>query len=90
MPGNCGVTAEEQRRLDDRLDDAVARVYVARGFEASTWWRPVVAAAFLAALGCALVSGFGGVANSGQARVMRRMGKGTNAAFRWFCGFRAV
>ncbi|MEV0161297.1 hypothetical protein [Nonomuraea fuscirosea] len=82
-------TAEEQRRLDDRLDDAVARVYVERGFEASTWWRSVATLAFLAAVGCAPAAGFGRVANSRQARVMRRIGKGTNAAFRLFCAFRA-
>ncbi|MEU1721556.1 hypothetical protein [Nonomuraea sp. NPDC005692] len=83
------VTAQEEQRLDDRLDDAVARIYVERGFEASIGWLPVAVAALLAALVCALTSGFGKAANSRQARVMRRAGRGSAAAFRWFCASRA-
>ncbi|WP_344471696.1 hypothetical protein [Nonomuraea monospora] len=83
------VTPEEQRRLDDRLDAAIAQTYVERGFQASTGWLPFAAAAFLAALGCALSSGFGVAANGRQARVMQRAGHGSVAAFRWFCASRA-
>ncbi|MEV0145695.1 MULTISPECIES: hypothetical protein [unclassified Nonomuraea] len=83
------VTAEEQERLDDRLDDAVAKTYVERGFEASTGWLPIVAAAFLVALAGALAAGLGEAANARQARVMRRAGNGSATAFRWFCAFRA-
>uniref|UniRef100_UPI003F4917C5 FtsX-like permease family protein n=1 Tax=Nonomuraea bangladeshensis TaxID=404385 RepID=UPI003F4917C5 len=79
------VTAEDQRRLDDRLDDAVAEIYVERGFEAPLGWLPVAAAAFLIAVFCALTSGFGPDANTRQARVMRRAGDD----FRWFCASRA-
>lgn len=83
------VTVQEQERLDDRLDDAVAATYVERGFEASTGWLPVVAAALLIALACALAAGFGMAANARQARVLRRAGNGSATAFRWFCAFRA-
>ncbi|MDF2705058.1 MAG: hypothetical protein K0R62_710 [Nonomuraea muscovyensis] len=83
------VTAQEQQRLDDRLDDAVAEIHVERGFEASTGWLPFASAAFLAALACALASGLGKAANGRQARVMRRAGNGSAAAFRWFCASRA-
>ncbi|WP_433508724.1 hypothetical protein ACQP2T_32550 [Nonomuraea sp. CA-143628] len=83
------VTAQEQERLDGRLDDAVAKAYVERGFEASTGWLPVVAVVLLVALGCALSAGFGKAANARQARVLRRAGDGSVAAFRWFCSFRS-
>ncbi|WP_379489696.1 hypothetical protein [Nonomuraea rubra] len=83
------VTPQEQQRLDDRLDDAVAEVHVERGFQASTGWLPFAAVAFLAALACALASGFGKAANARQARVMRRAGNGSAAAFRWFRASRA-
>ncbi len=83
------VTVQEQERLDDRLDDAVAETYIERGFEASTGWLPVVAAAFLIALACALAAGFGKAANARQARVLRRAGNGSATAFRWFCALRA-
>ncbi|GGK83656.1 hypothetical protein Ppa06_42840 [Planomonospora parontospora subsp. parontospora] len=83
------VTVQEQERLDDRLDDAVAETYVERGFEASTWWLPVVAAALLTALACALTTGFGSAANARPARLLRRPGNGPGVAFRWFCAFRA-
>ncbi|MGP4101764.1 hypothetical protein [Nonomuraea sp. KM90] len=83
------VTVQEQERLDDRLDDTVAEVYVERGFAASTGWLPVVAAALLVALGCALAAGFGKAADARQARVLRRAGNGSAAAFRWFCASRA-
>ncbi|TYB55020.1 BCD family MFS transporter [Nonomuraea sp. PA05] len=83
------VTAEEQQRLDDLLDDALADIYVERGFQASTGWLLFAAAAFLAAVGCSLSSGFGVAANARQARVMRRAGNGSAAAFRWFCASRA-
>ncbi|MEV1246172.1 hypothetical protein [Nonomuraea sp. NPDC049750] len=83
------VTVQEQKRLDDRLDDAVAKAYVERGFEASTGWLIVVAVALLVALVCALTAGFGRAANARQARVLRRAGNGSGAAFRWFCAFRA-
>ncbi|MBB6557088.1 hypothetical protein [Nonomuraea rubra] len=83
------VTPQEQQRLDDRLDDAVAEVHVERGFQASTGWLPFAAVAFLAALGCALASGFGKAANARQARVMKRAGNGSAAAFRWFRASRA-
>lgn len=82
-------TVQEQQRLDDRLDDAVAATYVERGFEASTGWLPVVAAALLIALAGALATSFGQAANARQARVLRRAGNGSAAAFRWFCAFRA-
>ncbi len=82
------VTAQEQQRLDDRLDDAIAETHVERGFEASIGWLPVAVAAFLAALVCALTPGFGQDANSRQARVMTRAG-GSASAFRWFCACRA-
>ncbi|MDR8411000.1 hypothetical protein MTP10_19965 [Nonomuraea sp. 3-1Str] len=83
------VTAQEQERLDDRLDDAVAETYVERGFEASTGRWFVVAAAFLVALACAPAAGFGEAANGRQSRVLRRAGNGSAMAFRWFCAFRA-
>lgn len=83
------VTVQEQKRLDDRLDDAVAETYVERGFKASTGWLPVVAAALLIALTCALAAGFSKAANARQAQVLRRAGNGSAAAFRWFCAFRA-
>ncbi|MFG3441561.1 hypothetical protein ACGF0J_30325 [Nonomuraea sp. NPDC047897] len=83
------VTAEERQRLDDRLDDALAEIHVERGFEASTEWVPFASAAFLAALACALASGLDKEANGRQARVMRRAGNGSAAAFRWFCACRA-
>ncbi|MEU8108384.1 hypothetical protein AB0C18_32205 [Nonomuraea muscovyensis] len=83
------VTAQEQLRLDDQLDDALAEIHVERGFEASTGWVPFASAAFLAALACALASGLGKAANGRQARVMRRAGNGSAAAFRWFCASRA-
>ncbi|GAA4527062.1 hypothetical protein [Nonomuraea ferruginea] len=83
------VTVQEQERLDDRLDDAVAETYVERGFEASTWWMPVVAVALLIALACTLATGFGKAANARQARVLKRAGNGSATAFRWFYAFRA-
>ncbi|MEZ7127723.1 hypothetical protein ACBR40_20535 [Nonomuraea sp. AD125B] len=83
------VTAQEQQRLDDRLDDAVAEIYVERGFETPIGWLPVAMAAFLAALICALTSGFGQAANLSQARVMRRASRGKATAFRWFCASRS-
>jgi hypothetical protein len=83
------ITVQERERLDDRLDDAVAQIYVERGFEASTWWLPVVAAALLLALTGALTAGVGQAANAHQARVLRRAGNGSATAFRWFCAFRA-
>ncbi|MFC5824147.1 hypothetical protein [Nonomuraea insulae] len=83
------VTVQEQERLDNRLDDALAETYVERGFEASTGWLPVVAAALLLALACALAAGFGKAANARQARILRRAGTGSAAAFRWFCACRA-
>ncbi|PZG21225.1 hypothetical protein [Nonomuraea aridisoli] len=84
------VTPQEQERLDDRLDDAVAATYVERGFEPSTGWLPIVAAAFLVALACALAVGFGKAANARQARVLKRAGRGSAATFRWFCASRAA
>ncbi|MGW0805132.1 hypothetical protein [Nonomuraea sp. NPDC002799] len=83
------VTVQEQERLNDRLDEAVAKTYLERGFEASTGWLPVVTAAFFLALACALAAGFGKAANARQSRVLRRAGNGSAAAFRWFCATRA-
>ncbi|MEV4799282.1 hypothetical protein AB0K18_04640 [Nonomuraea sp. NPDC049421] len=78
-------TPDEQRRLDDRLDDELAEVHVERGFQAPMGWAPFAAASLLAAIACALAAGFGAAANVRQARVMRR----TGVAFRWFCAARA-
>ncbi|KAB8194755.1 hypothetical protein FH608_016415 [Nonomuraea phyllanthi] len=83
------VTEQERERIDARLDDEVAKIYVERGFRASTWWLLIVAGALLLALACALSTGFGKGANARQARVLRRAGNGSGAAFRWFCASRA-
>ncbi|NJP93028.1 hypothetical protein HCN51_26875 [Nonomuraea sp. FMUSA5-5] len=83
------VTEQERERLDRRLDDDLARTYVERGFQASTRCLPIAAAALLLALASALAPGFGQAANGRQARVLRRTGSGSGAAFRWFCAGRA-
>ncbi|MET7338997.1 hypothetical protein [Nonomuraea sp. NPDC005650] len=77
------VSAGEQERLDDRLGE-LADTYIERGYQPSTGWMAVAGAAFLAALGCAWVAGGGRSASSRPVRVLRRVGGGSAATFRWF------
>ncbi|MEV6034158.1 hypothetical protein AB0L65_23600 [Nonomuraea sp. NPDC052116] len=82
------ISAGEQERLDGRLG-GVADTYVERGYQPSTGWMIVAAAALLVALGCACAAGGGKATSSRPGRVLRRAGGGSAATFRWFGASRA-
>ncbi|MBT2230298.1 hypothetical protein [Nonomuraea sp. NEAU-A123] len=76
-------SASEQERLDSRLGD-VANTYVERGFQTSTGWLVVAAAALLIVVCGSLAAGVGKITSSRPGRVLRRAGGGSAASFRWF------
>ncbi|MDX3105202.1 hypothetical protein [Nonomuraea angiospora] len=82
------ISADEQERLDSRLGD-VSDTYVERGFQPSTGWQVVVAAALLAALSGAMAAGGGKATRPRLDRVLRRAGDGSAATVRWFGACRA-